>query len=83
MVSAAATEDIAMRQITIAPGLNATRREPRRASVLAGMLEFLGGAMDMAASRRQLAALDARALRDIGVSRADALREAHRPWWRR
>jgi uncharacterized protein YjiS (DUF1127 family) len=32
-------------------------------------------------TRRQLAAMDDRMLRDIGISRADALREADRlPW---
>ena len=35
--------------------------------------------------RRQLLALagDADFLHDVGLSRADALREAHRPFWRR
>jgi uncharacterized protein YjiS (DUF1127 family) len=32
--------------------------------------------------RRQLAELDERLLRDIGVERADALREARKPFWR-
>lgn len=32
--------------------------------------------------RRDLAGLDARALRDIGLSRSDALTEVHKPFWR-
>ena len=32
-------------------------------------------------SRRQLAALDQYALKDIGLSRADALFEASKPFW--
>ena len=34
-------------------------------------------------SRRELATLDRYALKDIGVSRADALLEASKPFWRR
>lgn len=32
-------------------------------------------------SRQQLKVLDAAALKDIGVSRAEALKEAQRPFW--
>ena len=35
----------------------------------------------LAEQRRQLAQLDERALQDIGLSRADALRECDRPFW--
>ena len=35
-----------------------------------------------ARERKQLAAFDDRLLRDIGVSRADALRECGKPFWR-
>lgn len=35
-----------------------------------------------AQQRRQLAALDARMLRDIGVSQAAAAEEARKPFWR-
>lgn len=35
-----------------------------------------------AEQRRQLAGLDARMLRDIGRSEADALRESAKPFWR-
>lgn len=33
-------------------------------------------------TRKQLAMLDARALKDIGVSRTDALEESRKPFWR-
>jgi uncharacterized protein YjiS (DUF1127 family) len=32
--------------------------------------------------RRELLSLDGRALADIGITRADALREAEKPFWR-
>ena len=35
-----------------------------------------------AQQRRQLAQLDQRALSDIGLSRADALNEANKPFWK-
>ena len=36
---------------------------------------------ELARQRRQLAALDEAALKDIGLSRADALQEVERPFW--
>ncbi len=33
-------------------------------------------------SRRQLATLDQYALKDIGISRSDALLEANKPFWK-
>lgn len=38
--------------------------------------------LDRSRSRRQLARLDDRLLRDIGVTRTDADREATKPFWR-
>ncbi|MGG2397884.1 DUF1127 domain-containing protein [Pseudomonas sp. SH1-B] len=35
----------------------------------------------LARERRQLARLDGAALKDLGLSRADALQEAERPFW--
>ena len=35
-----------------------------------------------ARERKQLAALDDRLLHDLGISRADALRECWKPFWR-
>ncbi|HEY5598554.1 MAG TPA: DUF1127 domain-containing protein [Kiloniellales bacterium] len=37
---------------------------------------------ERAAERHALASLETRMLRDIGLSRADALREAAKPFWR-
>ncbi len=45
-------------------------------------LELLETWAARAEQRRQLAALDARMLRDIGRSEADALRESGKPFWR-
>ena len=37
--------------------------------------------LDAARQRRQLLALDERTLKDVGISRIDALREANRYFW--
>jgi len=37
--------------------------------------------LDVARQRRQLLTLDDRTLKDIGISRTDALREANRNFW--
>jgi uncharacterized protein YjiS (DUF1127 family) len=49
--------------------------------VLAGMLETLLRWQELSIQRRQLLELDAHMLKDIGISRADALREAGRFFW--
>ena len=41
---------------------------------------FLAG-LDVARQRRKLLSLDERSLKDIGISRADAYREASRDFW--
>jgi len=38
--------------------------------------------VDVARSRRQLSELDPRLLRDIGLTREAALKEAEKPFWR-
>ena len=43
---------------------------------------LLRTADDRGRQRRALAALDARLLRDVGISRAEALLEAGKPFWR-
>lgn len=53
---------------------------PRRLPRLPRLLPFRRWAT-VARERRLLAALDARMLRDIGRSRAEAEREAARPFW--
>ncbi|QFT57289.1 hypothetical protein FIU94_00510 [Sulfitobacter sp. THAF37] len=52
-------------------------RRSRRRSFLARLSGFAA----LARSRRALARLDAEALRDIGLSRAEAQREARRAPW--
>lgn len=47
----------------------------------ASALAWIGTAMDRRTQRRRLAALDPRLLRDIGLTPAQALDEARRPWW--
>lgn len=46
------------------------------------ILQRLGALQQRQRSRRQLAALDRQALKDIGISPADALSEAQKPFWR-
>lgn len=48
-----------------------------------GVARRLAAWIDIGAQRRRLAELDERMLRDIGISREDALREAGRPFWDR
>ncbi len=49
---------------------------------LAAAFALIGTWHDRARERRELARLDERLLRDIGVSRYDALAEARKPFWR-
>ena len=46
------------------------------------VLDTLAAWRDRASSRRALLTLDQRMLSDIGISRADAEREAGSPFWR-
>lgn len=56
-------------------------RTARGATARGAWLGFLLRMVRAIESRRQLAAMDDRMLSDIGISRADALREAgRRPW---
>lgn len=45
-------------------------------------LDTLLAAMDRHGQRRTLAELDDHMLRDIGISRAEAIEEAQKPFWR-
>ena len=47
----------------------------------AGMVARIVGAHALWKSRRRLAALDEAALRDLGLTRTEALEEAERPVW--
>ena len=48
---------------------------------LAGFAALLLAAMDVARERRLLRRMDHRQLKDIGISRVDAIREAERGFW--
>ena len=50
---------------------------------LAGLLGWLRDGYAVYRQRRALLALDERMLKDIGISRADAIREGGTPFWRR
>ncbi len=45
------------------------------------LLSFVTQRLELLRQRRQLKTLDTRTLEDIGISRRDALREAHRSIW--
>ncbi len=49
---------------------------------LAALWETLFTWRKRASQRRQLASLEDRLLKDMGISRADAEREASKPFWR-
>jgi uncharacterized protein YjiS (DUF1127 family) len=55
---------------------------PRTAGRFAGLLGLIGEWLRRSESRRELAGLCDHALRDIGITRVDALREADKPFWR-
>jgi uncharacterized protein YjiS (DUF1127 family) len=48
---------------------------------LAGLWRMLRRWHQLARERQQLARLDDMALKDLGLSRADVLQEAERPFW--
>jgi uncharacterized protein YjiS (DUF1127 family) len=54
-------------------------RAPRN---IAGLLSVIGEWAHRIESRRELAGLCDRALRDIGLTRVDAINEASKPFWR-
>ena len=45
-------------------------------------LDWIGEAMERSRQRNDLARLDDRLLKDIGLTRYDALVEFHKPFWR-
>lgn len=49
---------------------------------LTGALRWLRDAYRVSRQRRALLALDAAMLKDLGLSRVDALQEGHKPFWR-
>jgi uncharacterized protein YjiS (DUF1127 family) len=61
----------------------AVRERARPESHLRRALTVLGIWRQRLRGRRELALLDERSLRDIGLTRYDALREARKPFWRK
>jgi uncharacterized protein YjiS (DUF1127 family) len=57
------------------------RLRPGLAAWTRRAIELVLGWQDVARQRRALLELDERLLKDIGISRADAEREASRPFW--
>jgi uncharacterized protein YjiS (DUF1127 family) len=57
------------------------RLRPGLAAWLLRAIEQVLGWQEVARQRRSLLELDERLLKDIGITRADALREASRPFW--
>lgn len=69
-------------------------RRARRSAGAAGLARAVGAALlrpleiamqwqDRARERRQLLQMSDRLLKDIGISRVDAVHEADKPFWRR
>lgn len=54
---------------------------PARAAAAGGVLPRILRALAVAHQRHKLARLSDHQLADIGISRAEALAEAHRPFW--
>ena len=57
------------------------RLRPRLAAWTRRAIELVLGWQEVARQRRALLALDEHLLKDIGITRADAEREASRPFW--
>jgi uncharacterized protein YjiS (DUF1127 family) len=56
--------------------------QPRTGGDIHGLRALIGEWVHRAESRRELAALSDLALRDIGITRVDAIGEASKPFWR-
>ena len=65
------------------PALSALQSYVRRTTYQRGlrMAHYFLTCLEVARQRRELLALDERALKDIGISRIDALREANASFW--
>jgi len=70
-----------LKSITRSPA-GAQRPSPR-GSPLVWLHEALAGWMERSAQRHHLASLDDHALRDLGLTPGDVVREVDKPFWRR
>ena len=68
---------------THVPALSAPQSYVRHMTYQTGLwvVRYFLTCLDVARQRRQLLELDDRALKDIGISRTDVLREAHGFFW--
>jgi len=66
-------------QSTTATAARVSPRQPRR--LVAPLLAWCGRAVERQRQRRDLAQLSDASLADLGLSRAEALAEARRPFW--
>jgi uncharacterized protein YjiS (DUF1127 family) len=64
------------------PARSAAQERERPASYLRRALILLGIWRKRLRDRRELALMDERSLRDIGLTRHDAFYEARKPFWR-
>jgi len=62
--------------------VKADLKEPSVLGRLSALLKRLKEYSDASRQRRQLAQLPDYLLKDIGISRADALKEADKPFWK-
>lgn len=60
----------------------ARRRVPARPRTYLGPLRIIGTWIERSRQRRALADLDDRLLTDVGLTRADVVREVANPFWR-
>jgi uncharacterized protein YjiS (DUF1127 family) len=65
------------------PDQTAVRKCERRASRLRQALALFDTWRQRLCDRRALALMDERSLRDVGLTRYDALYEARKPFWRK
>lgn len=63
----------------VAPSVSIERVRPLQ--LLKAAWRQVGRWWQLAEQRRRLAMLDGEALKDLGLSRADALQESERPFW--
>lgn len=68
-------------RIAAAGTSNRPSLQPRARERLLGLLVYIRRRLDVARQRRRLRSLDDAALDDIGIGRAEALREAGRSFW--
>jgi uncharacterized protein YjiS (DUF1127 family) len=61
---------------------SSTRADRSIATSLDRAVSFIFAALERQRTRRDLACLDDRMLRDIGLSRYEVELELRRPWWR-